>query len=176
MTTTAATTTAADRPLLTSPFLGWLSAAAAAAVGDGVLYFALGWVASGYGAHTAGWVLSLVLVPRTLLMLAGGALGDRWGLRTTLVRTQAATLAVVAFRDEERGCAGSRAVEARPGAYVELHIEQGPRLANAGAPLGIVTSIVGYARGRRVVEGRAGHAGTTPMDARGCSISTDTTG
>lgn len=95
--TTAATTTAADRPLLTSPFLGWLAAAAAAAVGDGVLYFALGWVASGYGAHTAGWVLSLVLVPRTLLMLAGGALGDRWGLRTTLVRTQAATLAVLAL-------------------------------------------------------------------------------
>jgi MFS family permease len=94
---TTAATTAADRPLLTRPFLGWLSAAAAAAVGDGVLYFALGWVASGYGAHTAGWVLSLVLVPRILFMLAGGALGDRWGLRTTLQRTQAGTIAVLAL-------------------------------------------------------------------------------
>ena len=79
------------------------------------------------------------------------------------------TLAVVAFRDEERGCVGSRARAARgplPGAFVELHHEQGPRLALLGAPLAVVTSIVGYVRGERVVEGRAGHAGTTPMDVR----------
>jgi acetylornithine deacetylase/succinyl-diaminopimelate desuccinylase-like protein len=79
------------------------------------------------------------------------------------------TLAVVAFREEERGCVGSRARVDRgglPGAFVELHHEQGPRLAILGAPLGVVTSIVGYVRGERVVEGRAGHAGTTPMDAR----------
>ena len=48
---TTAATIAADRPLLTRPFLGWLSAAAVAAVGDGVLYFAFGWVATGYGAQ-----------------------------------------------------------------------------------------------------------------------------
>jgi allantoate deiminase len=96
-----------------------------------------------------------------------GALGVVAGLEAVeRIGRQPATLAVVAFRDEERGCAGSRALSERPGAFVELHIEQGPRLANAGAPLGIVTSIVGYARGERVVEGRAGHAGTTPMDAR----------
>ncbi len=79
------------------------------------------------------------------------------------------TLGVVAFRDEERGCAGSQARAASgslPGAYVELHHEQGPRLALAGAPLAVVTGIVGYVRGERVVEGHAGHAGTTPMDAR----------
>jgi acetylornithine deacetylase/succinyl-diaminopimelate desuccinylase-like protein len=76
---------------------------------------------------------------------------------------------VVVFRDEERGCAGSRAVVERgelPDAFIELHIEQGPRLANAGAPLGIVTSIAGVARGAIVVEGHAGHAGTTPMESR----------
>ena len=77
---------------------------------------------------------------------------------------------VVVFRDEERGCAGSRALVARggpfPKAFLEVHIEQGPRLADAGAPLGIVTGIVGYARGEVVVEGTAGHAGTTPMDVR----------
>lgn len=79
------------------------------------------------------------------------------------------TLGVVAFREEERGCVGSRALAARgalPGAFVELHHEQGPRLALAAAPLAVVTGIVGYARGERVVEGRAGHAGTTPMEAR----------
>jgi allantoate deiminase len=79
------------------------------------------------------------------------------------------TLAVVAFREEERGCVGSRARVRRgglPGAWVELHHEQGPRLAMLGAPLAVVTSIVGYVRDERVVEGQAGHAGTTPMDVR----------
>ena len=78
-------------------------------------------------------------------------------------------LAVVAFRDEERSCAGSRAcAEDRrlPEAFLELHIEQGPVLARSDAPLGIVTAIVGQARGEVVFEGRADHAGTTPMDAR----------
>jgi hydantoinase/carbamoylase family amidase len=75
-------------------------------------------------------------------------------------------LAVVVFRDEERGCAGSRGCTARPDAYVELHIEQGPTLLRADAPLGVVTGIVGYARGRRTFEGTAGHAGTTPMEGR----------
>ena len=79
------------------------------------------------------------------------------------------TLAVVAFREEERGCVGSRArceAGGLPGAWVELHHEQGPRLAQADAPLGIVTGIVGYTRGVRELEGRAGHAGTTPMEGR----------
>ena len=79
------------------------------------------------------------------------------------------TLGVVVFREEERGCVGSRARVAHgvlPGAFVELHHEQGPRLALAGAPLAVVTGIVGYVRAERVVEGHAGHAGTTPMDAR----------
>src|SRR5438105_4967241 len=55
---------------------------------------------------------------------------------------------VVVFRGEEVGCIGSRAcVErgARPAAFLELHVEQGPRLADAGVPLGVVTGIVGYA-------------------------------
>ena len=75
---------------------------------------------------------------------------------------------VVIFRDEERGCAGSRALVARgelPDAFLEMHIEQGPRLAAAAAPLGIVSGVVGVSRGTFVVEGRASHAGTTPMDA-----------
>ena len=75
-------------------------------------------------------------------------------------------LAVVVFRDEERGCAGSRGCTARPDAYVELHIEQGPTLLRADVPLGVVTGIVGYVRGRKTFEGTAGHAGTTPMAGR----------
>ncbi len=75
-------------------------------------------------------------------------------------------LGVVVFRDEERGCAGSRGCTARPDAYVELHIEQGPTLLRADVPLGVVTAIVGYVRGRRTFSGTPGHAGTTPMDGR----------
>ena len=77
---------------------------------------------------------------------------------------------VVAFRGEEVGCIGSRALVARggplPRAFLELHVEQGPVLAQADVPLGVVTGIVGYTRGELVFEGSAGHAGTTPMDGR----------
>jgi acetylornithine deacetylase/succinyl-diaminopimelate desuccinylase-like protein len=76
---------------------------------------------------------------------------------------------VVAFRGEEVGCVGSHALcvgSEVPAAFLELHIEQGPVLAEAGAPLGVVTAIVGYARGELVFEGSAGHAGTTPMGGR----------
>jgi acetylornithine deacetylase/succinyl-diaminopimelate desuccinylase-like protein len=83
---------------------------------------------------------------------------------------QARAGSVVVFRGEEVGCVGSRALVARggplPTAFLELHIEQGPRLAAAGAPLAVVSGIVGVSRGELVVEGRAGHAGTTPMEAR----------
>ncbi len=51
-------------------------------------------------------------------------------------------------------------------AFVEPHIEQGPALEAAGAPLGVVTSIAGQWRLKVRFEGRAGHAGTTPMHLR----------
>ena len=50
-------------------------------------------------------------------------------------------LAVVAFRDEERGFGGSLARVGRgplPEAYLEAHVEQGPVLLRMGAPLGVV--------------------------------------
>jgi len=76
---------------------------------------------------------------------------------------------VVAFREEETGCVGSTAFVQRgelPAAFLELHVEQGPVLESAGAPLGIVTGITGMVRGERVFEGAAGHAGTVPMAVR----------
>ncbi len=51
-------------------------------------------------------------------------------------------------------------------AYVELHIEQGPRLDEAGIPIGVVESIVGVRRTRIIFNGQADHAGTTPMERR----------
>jgi allantoate deiminase len=51
-------------------------------------------------------------------------------------------------------------------AYLELHIEQGPRLEKAGLPLGVVSDIVGIYHARVTIRGRADHAGATVMTAR----------
>lgn len=51
-------------------------------------------------------------------------------------------------------------------AYLELHIEQGPRLETADLPLGIVSDIVGIYHARVSIRGRADHAGATVMSAR----------
>lgn len=51
-------------------------------------------------------------------------------------------------------------------ACVELHIEQGPQLELAGAPLGIVTGIQGVRWYNVTCTGSAAHAGTTPMAVR----------
>jgi beta-ureidopropionase / N-carbamoyl-L-amino-acid hydrolase len=77
-----------------------------------------------------------------------------------------APVGVAVFRAEETGPLGSRRLDQLPPAFVELHIEQGPVLASLDAPLGIVTGVAGQARGAVVFEGRADHAGTTPMNAR----------
>jgi N-carbamoyl-L-amino-acid hydrolase len=50
--------------------------------------------------------------------------------------------------------------------YLELHIEQGACLADQGVQIGIVTGIVGIRSFRIHFQGRADHAGTTPMDRR----------
>jgi len=51
-------------------------------------------------------------------------------------------------------------------AYLEAHVEQGPRLEAANRRIGIVTGIVGMHRYRVSVIGQADHAGTTPMAMR----------
>jgi len=51
-------------------------------------------------------------------------------------------------------------------AYLEAHIEQGPALEADGLAVGIVTGIAAQLRYRVVVEGMAGHAGTTSMALR----------
>jgi acetylornithine deacetylase/succinyl-diaminopimelate desuccinylase-like protein len=101
----------------------------------------------------------------------GGRFDGALGVVAALEAVSAAGAGTaVAFRGEEVGCIGSRALVARggplPSAFLELHIEQGPRLAEADAPLGVVTAVVAVVRGELVVEGRPGHAGTVPMDAR----------
>lgn len=50
--------------------------------------------------------------------------------------------------------------------YLEAHIEQGPILDSRDLPLGIVIAIVGQSRLQLRFEGKAGHAGTLPMELR----------
>ncbi len=51
-------------------------------------------------------------------------------------------------------------------AYIEAHIEQGPRLEAAGLPIGIVTGIQGSHRYTIEVIGEEAHAGTAPLKTR----------
>lgn len=50
--------------------------------------------------------------------------------------------------------------------YVEAHIEQGPVLEAKHHAVGVVTAIAGQSRCKIAFTGRAGHAGTTPMNLR----------
>lgn len=55
-------------------------------------------------------------------------------------------------------------------AFFEIHIEQGPVLYEEKEDIGIVNCIVGLLRCMITVNGRADHAGTTPMNMRKDSI------
>jgi allantoate deiminase len=50
--------------------------------------------------------------------------------------------------------------------FLELHIEQGPILEEKNIPIGVVEAIVGLTQLEVTIEGKAGHAGTTPMNRR----------
>ncbi|MEC2057220.1 M20 family metallo-hydrolase [Peribacillus psychrosaccharolyticus] len=52
------------------------------------------------------------------------------------------------------------------GAFLELHIEQGPILDNTGSPVGIVSGISGPLWLTLELTGFAGHAGSVPMNMR----------
>ncbi|GGB41911.1 M20 family metallo-hydrolase [Fictibacillus barbaricus] len=50
--------------------------------------------------------------------------------------------------------------------FVELHIEQGMRVENAGADFGVATAVACPIRLKVQIEGKMGHTGTTPMGMR----------
>jgi N-carbamoyl-L-amino-acid hydrolase len=52
------------------------------------------------------------------------------------------------------------------GAYLELHIEQGPVLERLGLPLGVVLGTKGVERHNITFYGQEAHSGSTPMNAR----------
>ena len=104
----------------------------------------------------------------------------RFGIGCFSSRMLAGCLAARAVRDKDgktldewRAAAGFRGsldeVALPAGAYaafVELHIEQGPLLEQAGIPLGIVTAIAAPASWRITIVGKGGHAGAMLMRDR----------
>jgi ureidoglycolate amidohydrolase len=103
-----------------------------------------------------------------------GCLGSR-ALAGALSPQQLAALTDADGRDfdsvrREAGCVGSLdTVRLSPGhykAFIELHIEQGRRLEDAGLSIGIVSAIAAPATLKVVVEGEGGHAGAVLMPER----------
>jgi allantoate deiminase len=92
--------------------------------------------------------------------LSGEALrsprGGRAALEAGLARAGLAEAALLAAQRDMHSLAG----------YLELHIEQGPRLVQSAVAIGVVTGIVGIRSFRLAYHGKANHAGTTPMAAR----------
>ncbi|MGY3200478.1 MFS transporter [Streptomyces sp. TE5632] len=80
------------RERLPRSYLWWLVGILVSLVGNAVFYFALGWAAGAYGGGVAGLVLSAVTLPRVLLLLVGGAVGDRVSARRVLLAGDAAML------------------------------------------------------------------------------------
>ena len=79
---------------LPSAYIWWLSGALVSQVGDAALYFALGWAASATGGVSAGLVLSAVTLPRTVLLMLGGVVGDRFGARRVMIIGDAVMLVI----------------------------------------------------------------------------------
>ncbi len=93
-----------------------------------------------------------------------GALEPHLGLRDGAGETLGEALSAFGARPRELGSALWE--PDRLLGYLELHIEQGRRLEEAGVPLGVVTAICGVERAEVRLTGRADHAGTTPMGRR----------
>lgn len=66
----------------------------------------------------------------------------------------------------EAGLLTARRDPATLAGYLELHIEQGPRLWRRGIAIGVVDTIMGIRSYKLTFQGQANHAGTTPMTER----------
>lgn len=76
-------------------FRPWLAASTASVFGDSVTFFAIGWAAAGFGADAASLVLTIESIPLAVLVLAGGVLADRIGIRRTMAACDAAMVLVM---------------------------------------------------------------------------------
>ena len=85
----------------------------------------------------------------------------------TALDTVAIDGAVLGDELQRIGYAGpSPCPSAAPHAFVELHIEQGPRLEAEKVQIGAVTGVQGISWQEVTISGQSNHAGTTPMSLR----------
>ncbi len=82
--------------------------------------------------------------------------GGADAVAAALARSGMTRAGILAARREPASLAG----------YLELHVEQGPRLERDGIAIGIVSEIVGSRSFELSFVGRAAHAGTTPVADR----------
>lgn len=74
----------------------WLFGAAVSLLGDLTMSFAIGWSATRHGGSVAGLILLLAAAPRAILLLIGGAVGDRYGAPRVLLVSCTAMFLVTA--------------------------------------------------------------------------------
>jgi allantoate deiminase len=74
--------------------------------------------------------------------------------------------AISEFGGNPHGLASAKADKRNLLGYVEVHIEQGPVLEVKNLSVGVVSAISGQARFKYNFVGKAGHAGTVPMNLR----------
>ena len=108
-----------------------------------------------------------VRFPKTLIgsSTVSGALGDAM-LELTDETGVTIRDALLKFGGDPDALAGEAYVRGTVLGYLEVHIEQGPVLDQAGQPLGVVSAIASQGRYRMSIKGEAGHAGTVPMTTR----------
>ncbi|MGW5233136.1 MFS transporter, partial [Streptomyces nodosus] len=76
--------------------LRWIGAYTASMIGDNVFFLALSWAAVQSGTPAqAGMVTAVSAIPRTLLMLGGGVIADRFGPRRVVIGSDAVRCAAV---------------------------------------------------------------------------------
>lgn len=76
-------------------FRVWAAVAALSALGDAITSFALIWVAASHGPGAASLVLTVQAIPLCLLVLVGGLVADRWGVRTVMIGCDLAMAAII---------------------------------------------------------------------------------
>lgn len=86
------TTTPVAGRAVPAPFVWWAVASAISLAGSAAFGFAVTWYATGFSAELTGLVGVLITLPTTALLLIGGAVADRVGVRRMLLAGDAAML------------------------------------------------------------------------------------
>lgn len=85
------------RTALPPAYIWWSAAAAASTAGSAAFSFAVTWYATGISAGLTGLIGVLITLPTAALLLVGGAVADRFGVRRMLIAGDAVMLVLSAF-------------------------------------------------------------------------------